>query len=99
MGEQGSSQARLHASVDGRVQGVGYRAFVVDSAVILGLTGWVRNRWDGSVEVLAEGERSVLEQLLARLRRGPYSAYVSDLRFEWLDSRGDLKGFVVKHTE
>ena len=44
-------KVRLHAIIEGRVQGVGFRAFVIDKATDLGVTGWVRNRWDGSVEL------------------------------------------------
>jgi acylphosphatase len=57
----------LHAVVHGRVQGVGFRYFVVERALSLGLRGYTRNRDDGSVEVLALGPRPVLENLLARL--------------------------------
>ena len=94
-----SSLARLHVTVDGLVQGVGFRAFVVDQAQSLGLNGWVRNRWDGKVEALAEGERQVLEKFLALLRRGPRSAHVSELTFEWQDALGTLDGFFVRRTE
>ncbi len=52
---------RLHAIVEGHVHGVGFRAFVIRRASSLGVTGWVRNRWDGTVEVVAEGERPDLE--------------------------------------
>lgn len=93
------SSARLHATVDGLVQGVGFRAFVVDKAQELGLNGWVRNRWDGSVEALVEGDRQVLEQFLALLRRGPRAAHVNELKFEWQDALGDLDGFFVRRTE
>ena len=67
---------RLHAFVEGDVQGVGYRYFVIDNARSLGLTGWVRNRFDGSVEVLAEGPRAYLEILIDALQQGPRSARV-----------------------
>lgn len=94
-----SNQARLHATVDGRVQGVGFRAYALAQAQNLGLQGWVRNRWDGSVEVLAEGSQENLETLLALLRRGPRSSFVSDLDFVWSEFQGDLAGFVVRRTE
>jgi acylphosphatase len=92
-------KARLHATLDGRVQGVGFRAFVMQQAQNLGLSGWVRNRWNGSVEVLAEGSRDVLETFLSLLRRGPRSSYVSDLDFDWSEFQGDLSGFFVRRTE
>jgi len=69
----------LFVAVRGRVQGVGYRWFVRERARALGLTGWVRNRQDGSVEVLAIGTDSALEQLRGLLRSGPSGARVSDV--------------------
>lgn len=91
-------RARLHATVDGRVQGVGFRMFVIETAQALGLHGWVRNTYDGKVEVMAEGERSVLEQLLARLRSGPRSALVSSVSLEWQAASGEFTRFEVRRT-
>jgi acylphosphatase len=85
--------------VEGRVQGVGFRYFVQENAVALGLTGWVRNRWNSAVEVTAEGERSRLEKLLAALRRGPRASFVSDVNFEWEIATGEFKDFRVRQTE
>lgn len=65
--------------IRGRVQGVGYRAFVHDQATQLGLRGWARNRSDGSVEVLVSGDRAEVDELIARLRRGPPGARVTEL--------------------
>jgi acylphosphatase len=67
---------RAHLVVYGRVQGVGFRAFVIREARALGLTGRVRNRGDGAVEIDAEGERGSLEQLVAAVRRGPIAARI-----------------------
>lgn len=89
---------RIHATVEGRVQGVGFRAFVEQKANEFGLTGWVRNRWDESVEVVAEGERPDLERLLAALRRGPRAAYVSEVKTDWLPATGEFGRFSVKFT-
>jgi len=72
--------ACLHAWVDGRVQGVGFRAFVQEHAQRLGLTGWVRNVGEDQVEVWAEGSPVHLNRLLEYLQRGPQSAYVSGVR-------------------
>jgi len=94
-----SSHARLQAWVGGQVQGVGFRMFVQDQALNLGLTGWVRNRWDGRVEVVAEGPRDILEQFLDQLRRGPRAAYVSDLDFKWQAVLGEFASFTVRRTE
>jgi len=90
--------ARLHAIVTGYVQGVGFRYFVQDAAVALKLSGWVRNLWSGEVEVMAEGERKSLEQLLAMLRRGPRAAHVSGVNFEWGEYTGGHASFYVKST-
>jgi acylphosphatase len=89
---------RLHAILRGRVQGVGFRAFVVDKGLALGVTGWARNRWDGSVEVVAEAERSTLEELLRALQRGPRMSNVSKVEQEWQEASGEFKSFRVKPT-
>ncbi len=93
-----SEKVRLHARVEGRVQGVGFRFFVQQTAQSLGVTGWVRNRWDRSVEVVAEGERAALERLLAALRRGPRASFVSDVKAEWGEASGEFRGFGVRRT-
>jgi acylphosphatase len=90
--------ARLHATVEGRVQGVGFRAFVEQCGEIYNLKGWVRNRWDGSVEVVAEGESQELERLLAALRRGPRASSVTEVIFEWQPATGEFTYFSVRMT-
>lgn len=90
--------ARIHAFVDGSVQGVGFRMFVLDHARALGLYGWVRNTYDGKVEVLAEGSHSQLESLLEKLRMGPRSAFVTELKNEWQSATGEFAGFNVRRT-
>jgi acylphosphatase len=87
---------RLHAEVYGDVQGVGFRAFVHRRASQLGLTGWVRNRSDGSVELTAEGSRSLLDTLLADVRRGPSLSRVETVMEEWLPATGEFRGFGVR---
>lgn len=87
---------RLHALVDGRVQGVGFRMFVLEYARVLELTGWVRNKYDGRVEVMAEGPRARLDALVEKLRCGPRSAYVEDLQKEWQPATGEFRFFEVK---
>lgn len=91
-------QSRLHAIVEGRVQGVGFRAFVTREADRLGITGWVRNRRDGSVEVVAEGKRSSLDQLLSALRRGPAAASVIEVKPNWKTGTGEFDQFNVKYS-
>lgn len=91
-------EMQLHAIIRGRVQGVGFRAFVVDKGLALGATGWARNRWDGSVEVVAEADRATLEQLLQALRRGPRMSNVSQVDQEWQTASGEFTSFCVKPT-
>ena len=92
------SLSRLRVHLEGRVQGVGFRFFVQHTASALGLTGWVRNRWDGSVEVLAEGPRPSLDRLLAALRQGPRGAMVTDCQVSWEEGSGEFAYFSVRRT-
>ena len=89
---------RLHAIVDGRVQGVGFRYFVRENAAALGLTGWVRNLWDDRVELMAEGSREQLERLLSFVRRGPRAAFVTQVKSDWQPASGEYKDFRVYPT-
>lgn len=68
-----------HISIRGRVQGVGYRAFVEREALAAGVEGWVRNCRDGSVEAVFSGPSGVVDRLIAACRRGPYAARVDAL--------------------
>lgn len=90
---------QLSATIHGRVQGVFFRASTQDEARRLGLRGWVRNRPDGTVEVLAEGERAALGQLLNWLHRGPPGAKVDEVQHQWLAPTGGspLDGFHVRY--
>lgn len=93
-----NENSRLHAIIEGRVQGVGFRAFTIRKANETGVNGWVRNLRDGSVEVMAEGRRTALDKLLSTLRRGPTSASVTDLKADWRNATGEFDGFNVKYT-
>jgi acylphosphatase len=66
-------------TIRGRVQGVGYRDAMVDAACAFGISGWVRNRGDGTVEALIQGESEAVERLLAWCRRGPPAARVTEI--------------------
>ena len=94
-----TNPVRLHTIIEGRVQGVGFRYFVVERAHLLGLSGWVRNRWDETVEVVAEGERPVLEKLLEALHRGPRSAFVTNVKVDWETPTGEFHNFRVALTD
>lgn len=82
-----------HIIVKGRVQGVSYRYFTIDRANSLGLTGWVRNVPDGTVEVWAEGDRGLVESFIEMLKVGPRFAAVKDLHIEWKKPTYKEKGF------
>lgn len=88
--------ARLHAIVKGLVQGVGYRFFVIRRAELLGLTGWVKNLPDRTVEVVAEGDRELLEELIKELWKGPSAAQVTDVVVNWERYTGEFKNFDVR---
>lgn len=88
---------RVHVVIRGRVQGVYFRAATRDRARQLGLTGWVRNCPNGSVEVLAEGDKAWLEQLVTWCHGGPPGAVVTDLDAKWQEASGEFIGFVVKY--
>ena len=91
--EKLATQARRFL-VRGRVQGVGFRWFVEREALILGIAGWVRNRSDGRVEAVFEGEPDAVDRLVAWCRRGPPSALVSAVEVVSEEPTGDA-GFRV----
>lgn len=86
---------RLYAVVEGRVQGVGFRYFVLKNAQELGLKGWVRNTVRGQVEVVAEGPRPVLDVFLKLLEQGPLSAQVTNVNTGWITANGEFETFTV----
>ncbi|MEO8394554.1 MAG: acylphosphatase [Chloroflexota bacterium] len=90
------SQHQLHAIVHGRVQGVGFRDSTQRRAAELGLSGWVRNQADGTVETTAEGERATLETFLAFLHRGPSSARVTQVDADWRAATGGFAHFGIR---
>ena len=81
--------------VVGRVQGVGYRYFALQQAEALQVTGFARNRPDGSVEIVAEGSDDVLDRLAERLREGPAFSTVTGVERESVAPRGD-SGFHIR---
>lgn len=97
MSESSTSPTQLRAVVRGMVQGVGFRFFVRRQAAALGLRGYARNRYDGSVEVVAEGDRRSLEQLLYALERGPSAADVEDVQAEWDTGSGAFSSFQIRN--
>lgn len=91
------SRRSLHIQIEGRVQGVGFRAFVDLQARSMGLDGWVRNRRDGSVEAVILGPRETVDHMLVLCRSGPADARVEMLRI--LDESSAAEpGFTVLPT-
>ena len=86
----------LRFVVRGRVQGVGFRWFVEREAHVLGVSGWVRNNADGSVEVLAQGTRDQLLGLRSRLRQGPRAARVDDVEESEVGPVAGLSSFRIE---
>ena len=91
-----AATTRLVAVVRGYVQGVGFRWFVEREAARLGLEGWVANRADGAVEVVAEGPDERLGQLLLQLWEGPSGSSVSDVDVRYEPARGNIVGFAIR---
>lgn len=89
-------QARIRLIVKGRVQGVYFRASAIQQARHLGLTGWVMNHDDGSVEVVAEGRSGNIEALIAWCRQGPPGARVDKVDVQRQDFRGEFSEFRIR---
>lgn len=87
---------RLHAIVRGQVQGVGFRWFVVRTAAGLDLDGWVMNRTDRAVELVAEGPPERLEELLEAVHEGPPASSVSAVEVTRSPAAGGLAGFHIR---
>lgn len=90
-------KGRVHVVVHGRVQGVFYRASTQEKAIELGLTGWVKNRVDGSVELVAEGDREKVEELAEWCRVGPERAEVTVVDTNWEWYTGEFNEFTIKY--
>ena len=89
------SNIRVHLKIHGRVQGVFFRASTTDKANELGLTGWVRNNPDGSVEVVAEGSSEGVEKLVAWSYVGPRHAVVNSVEVDWEPYLDEYKEFTI----
>ena len=87
---------RLHIWVTGRVQGVGFRAFVLQAGTLFGLVGWVHNLGYEQVETVAEGPRPVLERFTEVVKTGPRASHVDTARVEWELPTREFHRFDVK---
>jgi len=88
---------RLHIIVSGRVQGVFFRSNTQKMAAKLGLTGWVKNKMDGTVEIVAEGSKDDLKKLLSWCNEGPSMARVEDIEVEWGKATDEFEHFSVRY--
>ncbi|MEP3244488.1 MAG: acylphosphatase [Sneathiella sp.] len=88
----------IHARIRGRVQGVGYRAWTIETATRLGLTGWVRNRLDGSVEAVFQGSDIALYKMLEKCEDGPLLARVLEIKTKDLVDEREYEDFTSKST-
>lgn len=88
-------QVRTHVIISGRVQGVCFRAETQKAAQNYGVTGWVRNRSDGTVEAVFEGEENKIVSLLEWCRKGPPRSCVEKTDIIWEDSTGEFSGFRI----
>ena len=87
---------RVHVWVQGRVQGVGFRAYVMQNALPIGVTGWVRNVGYDAVEAIAEGTKEQIEEFLRMVKRGPIGSRVDESHEEWEQVTGEFGSFRVK---
>lgn len=86
-----------HLMIRGFVQGVGYRKWARREAQKVGLTGWVRNLPDGSVEALLQGDTDILTLFIEKLRKGPFMSEVEDIDIIWEEQKEAFPDFIVRH--
>ena len=89
-------KSSVHLRISGRVQGVYYRASMLQEAHKMGLTGWVMNRADGSVEALAEGWKAKLDELIVWCHQGPQGARVAAVEAQWQKPENTFVGFAIR---
>ena len=89
-------ESRAHVVVSGLVQGVGYRYFVYRKAKDYNLRGYVKNLYSDDVEVMLEGEKGVILDLIQELKTGPISAHVTGIKVEWEEGQSEYEDFQIK---
>jgi acylphosphatase len=92
-----SEKDAIKATVTGRVQGVGYRTFTHQKATQMGLKGYIRNLGGNEVEVVAEGKRDSLEELVELLKTGPTRAEIEEVDWDWIECDDDYIRFAIKY--
>ncbi len=93
-----NEQIRAHIWVKGRVQAVGFRAYVEYKALQIGVLGWVRNIGQDTVETVAEGTRIQIDEFIEMVKQGPRGSRVDEARIEYEPLTGQLSGFTVKRS-
>jgi acylphosphatase len=92
-----SGKKRVHVIVEGRVQGVFFRAYTSDEAKKLGLTGWVRNRPEGTVEAVVEGDVGAVDTMLRWFNQGSPGSRVTDVKVQEKSSIDDMNSFEIQY--
>jgi len=95
MPPQSENILTVNIKITGKVQGVGFRYFVLRQAQELGITGWVSNKPNGDVEALAQGEKADLEQFIAKVKQGPSFSSVDDVILNWEDGQVNYTSFEI----
>ena len=85
----------VNLTISGKVQGVGFRYFVLQQAQEMGITGWVSNKSNGDVEALVQGEKADLEEFVAKVKEGPSFSRVEDVSLNWLNKAEQYFGFEI----
>ena len=85
----------VNMKITGKVQGVGFRYFVLRQAQELGITGWVSNKSNGDVEAFAQGEKADLEQFIAKVKEGPSFSRIEDVSLNWVNEADQYFGFEI----
>ena len=86
----------VKATVIGRVQGVGFRYFTQEIARRYGIVGWVRNNYNGNVEIYAEGSDVTLQAFLKEIRKGPSASHVRNVNVQWQSAQNKYSSFVIR---
>ena len=94
--DKGIKEVRAHLLIFGRVQGVSFRYYIQDIAQSLRIKGWVKNCWDGKVEVVMEGEEDKVKELIDWCYHGPESAVVEKIDIKWAEYRGEFNSFSIR---
>ena len=87
---------QLHLIITGLVQGVSFRYYAKKAAVKLGITGWICNRSDGNLEIVAESNEDVLKEFLDWCSKGPEYANVKEVKAEWKEGKNEFNSFSVR---